>query len=637
MALSYFDKITSALSFNGNFNDWSKYSRTVANEAGVTMSQDSIKFGSYSAFFSNGLVAVDDIGWSAYQGDFCIDLWLNAIKATSNDLSLIIGQIANDDLGWGIFLEKSTDTIKIIGGTTAESWAGTVASGSYATRWGIWTHIAVQRKSGTTQIFVDGVPVASSNLFDFPATGELLQIGGSRHTTTPYFISGYMSDLRMIRDTHIYTENESYTLPTALSQGYSTRSVVINVKDSTTGRPVQGAQVTIVYSQFVMSSGSTDSLGNVTLIVPATYSWVVTATKTGYVSSSAYIEYQTSSVSLGMRLARSQLEAEARYKAYNPVIALINDSTDTENTISNKGSVGGYLTLDTTRVRKQTDSDSLEDGVPYLFWHTDTGSHNGFNYSDYSVTTELVQGTNLDLNVTSTGGTWSIWVKPNRTMNNYTEYPQLEYVYQNPNCGFITSNWFGDYSNAVFNLHVGTNYISVVVQHTNAYNYVCFKNPVSLIGWNHVVVTIDAFSKFTLYLNGTKIRSLAVNMGSMNRWFANTFGGYLSLWGSYIGSFTEYMCLNRDINETEVRALYQRQYYTLEGSAYLDQSNNPIPSIIRVYDRETGDLVSDTVTDQTGKWSVFVTKRKQYDVVCSPLNIGDLTLPPQIISGVVPE
>jgi len=134
-------------------------------------------------------------------GAFTIECWLYWIGG-SGENTLVCVDVTN---GVNIFLNSSG------WGIGARAVAVNNQFGTAPTK-NMWHHIAVSRSGSTIYAFIDGVQVYSgANSTDYQAAGPfgIAAIG----TATGNIINGYISDLRVVKGTAVYTSN--FSPPTA--------------------------------------------------------------------------------------------------------------------------------------------------------------------------------------------------------------------------------------------------------------------------------------------------------------------------------------------------------------------------------------------------------------------------------------
>ena len=131
--------------------------------------------------------------------DFTAEAWLY-LTVLDQSIDTIIGNYntgANGGLGW--YVNRGSN-----GGIQVYSGNSLVASASEAVAANIWNHVAICRSSGTLRIFVNGVVVATaSDSNNYGADSSSTGVGGSPSGTL--FIPGYLSNVRVIKGTALYT------------------------------------------------------------------------------------------------------------------------------------------------------------------------------------------------------------------------------------------------------------------------------------------------------------------------------------------------------------------------------------------------------------------------------------------------
>lgn len=85
---------------------------------------------------------------------------------------------------------------------------GTIATISTSLTPNVWKHIAASRSGTSLRLFVDGVQVGSTvtNSTNFGSPTNAIRIGGSSFSGT-HSVNGYISNLRVIKGTALYTSN----------------------------------------------------------------------------------------------------------------------------------------------------------------------------------------------------------------------------------------------------------------------------------------------------------------------------------------------------------------------------------------------------------------------------------------------
>jgi len=167
---------------------------------------------------------------SAYAfgtGDFTVEFWVNfnSIPAQINPFIQ-----ASQPISAGV-----GGTIWWIGYSAAQGGLvfNTHGGGGLATHiaWtpttGTWYNIAVTRSSGTLRMYINGVQ--GTLVVDVGNPAQSLAQNGIAvgAITTPYYLNGYMSDVRVVKGTALYT-GASFTVPTAPLTAVSGTSLLLN-------------------------------------------------------------------------------------------------------------------------------------------------------------------------------------------------------------------------------------------------------------------------------------------------------------------------------------------------------------------------------------------------------------------------
>lgn len=153
-------------------------------------------------------------------GDFTVGLWFNSGDVSSTSQR---GFIQTSDTSGGL---KTTYTsgfaitngmnksgTGLTGGLAANiigTWIGSAAGSLPIVSVNSWNHCALTRSSGVVRLFLNGVLIDSATISG-SIDGTNLVIGG--HYSTSYLHKGFISNLRIIKGTALYTQN--FIPPTA--------------------------------------------------------------------------------------------------------------------------------------------------------------------------------------------------------------------------------------------------------------------------------------------------------------------------------------------------------------------------------------------------------------------------------------
>ena len=118
---------------------------------------------------------------------------------------------------------------------------------------GVWYHIALTRASGSTKLFVDGTQSGStySDSLTYVQPASDFSFGGSLEQNQ-YNFSGFISNLRVVKGTALYTSN--FTAPTAALTAVSGTSL-LTLQGSTPFVDNSGNNVTLTQNSSPVASG----------------------------------------------------------------------------------------------------------------------------------------------------------------------------------------------------------------------------------------------------------------------------------------------------------------------------------------------------------------------------------------------
>jgi hypothetical protein len=212
----YFNLVTLLLPASGangaqneTFVDGSSNNFTMAPTGNPTQ-------GSFSPFSPNGysnyfdgtgdyLTTPANSAFAFGTGAFTVEAWVYYSPATVS--RTIVGNTINsggDNSRW-ILYGDSTGKIWL------ETWSATLAAGGTALRDGTWNHVCATFDGTTYRVFVNGQIQGTGTTVQNLSSTDGPSIG--RNPATGNVITGYISNLRIIKGTAVYTAN--FTPPTA--------------------------------------------------------------------------------------------------------------------------------------------------------------------------------------------------------------------------------------------------------------------------------------------------------------------------------------------------------------------------------------------------------------------------------------
>ena len=161
--------------------------------------------GYYSNYFDGAsyLTVPAGTAFAPGTGDFTVEGWINPSGLMSG-YGMIYGQSYS---GANYFTIFATDgSIKFI------NINATYSSGANLWTVGSWNHFAVVRSSGSTRVYLNGLGgTAAADAYNYNEVTVLPTIGRYSHTGSNFYY-GYISNLRYVKGTAVYTAN--FTPPT---------------------------------------------------------------------------------------------------------------------------------------------------------------------------------------------------------------------------------------------------------------------------------------------------------------------------------------------------------------------------------------------------------------------------------------
>ena len=212
-------------------------------------------------------------------GDFTLECWVRAAES-SGEYAGILGMHTYSTNGF-VFQIGHTGKLRIVNpnylGHDDSTVTGSTVIIPQDGTFGDWHHLAVVRSSGTIKGYVNGVEEVSfsySSGVDF-ANGGAAVIGATSQVTHPgdYDLKGYLSNLRLIKGTALYTTN--YFTPPTSELTIVDGTVLLCCQDS--DDPTQEATgKTITANGFTDLTNRTDNLiKNGRFTTSATENWTL--------------------------------------------------------------------------------------------------------------------------------------------------------------------------------------------------------------------------------------------------------------------------------------------------------------------------------------------------------------------------
>lgn len=172
-----------------------------------------------------------------FGGDFTIECWFNPISFNASGYNYLIMQ--DDGANGSMNFQVTCGSTGLVSFT---SWNTSLRASSFAVtstktlKLGAWNHIAVShvKSSNTTRLFVNGNLEASSTtaIWDGANVQTCLgnwSTGGGAQTSTYAKLNGYMSGVRLVKGSALYTA--SFSVPTSIPTAVSGTALLLNFND----------------------------------------------------------------------------------------------------------------------------------------------------------------------------------------------------------------------------------------------------------------------------------------------------------------------------------------------------------------------------------------------------------------------
>jgi len=156
-----------------------------------------------SAYFDGTgdyLTAPASTNYSFGSGAFTVEAWIYKTTAAIQG----IASIQNASNGWTLRINADNTVQIFYPASSSVTTTGTVKLNA-------WTHVAAVRVANTVTVYINGVSAGSGSFGAETDSLSALAIGLERDGTNPFL--GYISDLRVIKGTSVYTTN--FTPPTS--------------------------------------------------------------------------------------------------------------------------------------------------------------------------------------------------------------------------------------------------------------------------------------------------------------------------------------------------------------------------------------------------------------------------------------
>lgn len=153
-------------------------------------------------------------------GDFTLECWIYALSAGDDPIWESRSTNGNTD---GFTLTAfDAGNIRIYTSGVLIATSGL----SYLNQ---WTHVAVVRYSGTTSLYINGISSGTTTALGNLTNTDAI-ICGARYSRTTASLNGYLSSLRLVKGTAVYTTN--FTPPTSPLTAISNTQLLFNFTNS---------------------------------------------------------------------------------------------------------------------------------------------------------------------------------------------------------------------------------------------------------------------------------------------------------------------------------------------------------------------------------------------------------------------
>jgi hypothetical protein len=197
---------------NNTFTDASTNNFSITRNGNTTQGTFSPYGSNWSNYFDGTgdyLTVADNAAFDFGTGDFTIECWAY-ISAQPDSFTMICAtEGPNQYWGFGPFSTGGMSMYAGAGGTDIYSGPASVPALNQ------WNHLVWQRSSGVASMYLNGTRVYNNTYTaDFGATATGFRVGASPSYPVSYYTAGYVSSLRVVKGTGVYS-GASITVPTA--------------------------------------------------------------------------------------------------------------------------------------------------------------------------------------------------------------------------------------------------------------------------------------------------------------------------------------------------------------------------------------------------------------------------------------
>jgi hypothetical protein len=206
---------TFAIGTNTTFTDSSTNNFTVTRN-GDTIQATNNPFTGSVYFDGNGdyLTVPANSGFQFGTGNFTVEFWLNYSSLTNAQTIISSGYVGGTVAGgWIVQTGIGDGKVNLYFQNAINAVLVAADSGSTVLA-GNWYHIAIVKNGSTVTIYRNGQSVGSgTDSNNYNANSILVIGGGSSSGYNNYWVNGYISNLRIVKGTAVYTAN--FSVPTS--------------------------------------------------------------------------------------------------------------------------------------------------------------------------------------------------------------------------------------------------------------------------------------------------------------------------------------------------------------------------------------------------------------------------------------
>ena len=159
-----------------------------------------------SGYFDGGgdyVLSPSNAAFDFGTGNFTIECWINPSALTSNRI-IIERWVSGNTGGWQLYWRSTGTSLTFyVNATIVMQDPGATTISALNT----WYHIAITRSGSTGYMFINGVLVQIAASFTTSLSSSLPLVLGIQYTTSTNDYNGYMSDVRLVKGTALYTSN----------------------------------------------------------------------------------------------------------------------------------------------------------------------------------------------------------------------------------------------------------------------------------------------------------------------------------------------------------------------------------------------------------------------------------------------